>query len=106
MYVMNGLKIWYNVDMKNDLPESVKAVLWSYDTSAIDLKNNDHRQRIIENILNRGTAPAVDWLMKHFTKEEIAAAISNTVVSVWSKKSLSLWSLVFHAQPRANRFAS
>jgi hypothetical protein len=94
------------MNMQNDLPQVVKACLWSYDVNQIDLANSDHKRRVIENVLNRGTAPAVSWLLSTFTKEEIARAITASSVSEWNKKSLSLWSLVFGASPaRTTRFA-
>jgi hypothetical protein len=89
-----------------NLPQEVKACLWSYDISRIDLSNPDHRRRIIENVLNRGTKAATDWLLAEFDKKEIADAIASSSVSVWNKKSLALWSLVFDVLPsRASRFA-
>ena len=92
--------------MKNQLPQSVKASLWSYDTDKINLNNSDHCALVIINVLNRGESSAVDWLMKNFTKEEIAGAIKESSVSEWNKKSLSLWSLVFGAEPtKQSRFA-
>ena len=88
-----------------DLPQEVKACLWSYNTDQIDLHNQDHRRRVIENILNRGTQPAVDWLFTHTSSEEIKQVILESTQSVWSKKSLALWSLVFAVTPsRASRF--
>lgn len=92
--------------MKGELPNSVKACLWSYDTARIDLSLSDHRQRVIENVLNRGTNEAVDWLLANFTRSEIAEAITRSSVASWDKRSLSLWSLVFDARPgRTARFA-
>ena len=87
------------------LPQAVKACLWSYDTDRMDMSVPDHKQRIIENVLNRGTGPAVHWLLHTVSRAEIAQAIEHTSVSVWDKKSLSLWSLVFNARPaRSGRF--
>jgi hypothetical protein len=92
--------------MQNDIPQAVKACLWSYDIDQIDLTNPDHKRRIIENVLNRGTAPAVSWLLSSFTREDIAQTIVTSSVSEWNKKSLSLWSLVFSVSPaRSARFA-
>jgi hypothetical protein len=92
--------------MKNSLPDAVRACLWSYDTDQIDFSVPAHKQRVIENVLNRGTYPAVDWLLATFNKTEIAEAISHSQVSVWNKKSLSLWSMVFGVHPeKLTRFA-
>lgn len=92
--------------MKKELPQSVKACLWSYDTSIFDLLNLDHRSIIIHNILNYGSTEAIFWLMDTFTKQEIEENIKNSASSDWNKKSLSLWSLIFKTQPtRQGRFA-
>lgn len=89
-----------------ELPQEVKACLWSYDTDRIDLALPDHRTRIIENVLNRGTAPAVSWLRQNFSQEETAEAITKSSASTWNKKSLALWSLVYGTHPaRTSRFA-
>lgn len=86
-------------DIQTNIPQAVKACLWSYDTDKIDLSNNDHRQRIIINVLNRGTMDAIEWLKNNFSKQEISESIQKTNVSEWSKKSLSLWSLVYDVYP-------
>ncbi len=92
--------------MKSELPQSVKACLWSYDTNALDLANSDHRSIIIHNVLDIGTMDAVFWLVKNFTQSEIVEHIKNSSSSDWSKKSLSLWSLIFNVSPaKVGRFA-
>jgi hypothetical protein len=91
--------------LATDFPQEVKACLWSYAIDQIDLSSSDHRLRIIENVLNRGTKAAVDWLLVQFTEKEIADAIRQSSVSEWSKKSLALWSLIFNVVPsRVTRF--
>jgi hypothetical protein len=90
----------------SDFPPEVKACLWSYDISGVDLSKPDQRRRIIENILNRGTSVALDWLFINFTKKEISDVIAQSSISEWNKKSISLWSLIFGVVPsRASRFA-
>jgi uncharacterized UBP type Zn finger protein len=92
--------------MTQELPKAVKACLWSYDVTQIDLSNPDHKQRVIENVLNYGTIPALNWLLAHMSREDIAEAITHSRASVWNKKSISLWSLVFGVIPaRKARFA-
>jgi hypothetical protein len=85
--------------MGNELPQEVKVCLWSYDVDRIDLGNPDHRQRVIENVLNYGTKHAVDWLLARFSKEDIAHAIAQSHAASWNKKSLALWPLVFGVAP-------
>jgi len=92
--------MWYNVIMENDFPRAVKACLWSYDLEKIDLANADHRTRLIENVLNHGTSPAIDWLFKHFDRKEITEVIARSSTSSWNRKSLALWSLVFGTSPQ------
>jgi hypothetical protein len=91
--------------ISTNFPPEVTACLWSYDTDLLDISNSDHRRRIIENVLNRGTKAAVDWLLVQFTEKEIADAIRQSSVSEWSKKSLALWLLIFNVVPsRVTRF--
>lgn len=88
------------------MPAAVRACLWSYDVDAMDFDHPDSRQRLVENILNRGTKVAIDWLLLHVDHEEIACSIVRSRNSAWDKKSLALWSLVFKVHPeRASRFA-
>lgn len=92
--------------MESDLPKAVQACLWSYDLAQIDLKNTEHRQRIIENVLNHGTNPAIEWLFKNFDRGEIATVIRSSSTTSWNKKSLALWSLVFGVVPqKVTRFS-
>ena len=87
------------------MPESVKACLWSYDTDMIDFSVSDHRIRIIQNVLNRGTSDAISWLRENFSEKEITEVIKKSISSDWSKKSLALWSLVFNVRPlKTGRF--
>ncbi len=89
-----------------DMPDSVRACLWSYDVDKIDFDLPDSRQRLVENILNRGTKAAIDWLFLNFSNEEIATIITRSRNSAWDKKSLALWFLIFKARPALNaRFA-
>jgi hypothetical protein len=92
--------------MHQTLPQEVKACLWSYDTDLIDFSDSDHRQRVIHNVLDHGTAAATKWLMETFERQEIAEAIAATSRSAWNKKSIALWSLVFSVEPgRTSRFS-
>ncbi len=77
-----------------EMPMSVKAVLWSYDTDKLDLKRD--RARIVTSVLNLGTFAAVEWLRSTYSKEEIAEVIRNTKPGEWSARSLNLWSLVYN----------
>jgi len=88
------------------IPKSVKACLWSYDVEKIDFSLPDHRVRVIQNVLNRGTSEAVSWIRENFSESEIADVIKKSSVSDWNKKSLALWSLLFDVRPaKQGRFA-
>ncbi|KKP87969.1 MAG: hypothetical protein UR92_C0017G0019, partial [Candidatus Nomurabacteria bacterium GW2011_GWA2_35_80] len=78
--------------MKIEIPEFVKACLWSYDIDTIDLSVLDHRTRVIQNVLNRGTSDAISWLRKIFSEKEIIEVIEKSISTDWNKKSLALWS--------------
>lgn len=85
----------------NDLPLSVKAVLWSYDYDHIELQK--HKKIIISQVLNFGSQEAIEWLFKQYGFVLIEK-ISNTIpLFQWNKKSLSLWKLVLSINPK-NRF--
>lgn len=92
--------------MEMEIPKYVKACLWSYNTDMVDFAILDHRTRIIQNVLNRGTSDAISWLRKIFSKKEITEVIQKSNSSDWNKKSLALWSLVFDVRPmKEGRFA-
>ena len=71
------------------LPQSVKAVLWSYNTDKIDLQK--HRRLIISQVLNFGTKKATDWLFKYYGKDLVREIASEIPLGQWDKKSLALW---------------
>ena len=83
------------------IPNFVRPYLWSYDISALDLKQ--HKKTIIFQILNLGSKKATDWLFSSYDKEEIKK-IANTVPQTqWNKKSLRLWSVVLGIAPSKRR---
>jgi hypothetical protein len=73
----------------NELPQSVKSCLWSYDTDKLDLEIN--KGIIIFNVLNFGNAEAVKWLFETYKREEIVEVAVSTSETEWSKKSLNYW---------------
>ncbi len=96
--------VWYNIDMSKSLPTFLQSVFWSYQLA--DLDTDTHETLIIKQILNHGSTPAVAWLRSTYTEATIQAVIANSMVSEWSKKSLSLWSKVYNTTPRRqSRFA-
>lgn len=75
----------------NELPQSVKATLWSYDLSGINLQK--HKKLIISQVLNFGSLEAVSWLFSNYSSQEIKESALSLPLGAWDKKSLNLWSL-------------
>ena len=79
--------------MKNNIPNSVRATLWSYD---VDSMNTDRdKVLIITQVLNYGTMDAVEWLNNTYKRSDITECIHSPLPGMWNKKSLNLWSLIF-----------
>ena len=76
-----------------EIPQIVRAALWSYDINSLDLKRD--RVRIITNVLNYGAFAAVEWLRDTYSKQEIAEVIAAPKPGEWNERSLNLWSLVY-----------
>ncbi len=90
--------------MENNLPASVRAALWSYDTSKLDLERD--KSRIILQTLNHGSAAAVVWLNATYSKQDLIDVVQHSSVGEWTKKSLNFWSLVLNTKPeRVGRFS-
>jgi hypothetical protein len=79
--------------MKPQLPDPVKAVLWSFDPDKIDVEV--HKERIITNVLNLGTHAALVWLFATYPRQQIAAVVAHPHPGEWNRKSLNYWALVF-----------
>ena len=79
------------------IPPSVKSVLWSFDTTQIDLEKN--KKTIISQVLNLGSEEAISWLFNTYKKDEIAQIASAIPATMWNKKSLAFWSLVLQINP-------
>ncbi|MCR4277521.1 MAG: hypothetical protein NUV80_02270 [Candidatus Berkelbacteria bacterium] len=82
---------------KNILPDSVKQVLWSYDTAKIDLQQ--HRRLLVSQVLNYGNREATDWLFRQYSRKEVANIARAIPLGQWDKKSLALWSLILNITP-------
>lgn len=76
------------------LPESVKATLWSYDLNEIDLQK--HKRLIISQVLNFGSLDAISWLFSNYSSGEIKEAALSLPLGSWDEKSLNIWMLYFN----------
>ncbi len=81
----------------------LRPTFWSYSLEQLD--SEVHKELIIKQILNKGDIKALDWLKKNYSVSEIETVIAESMVSEWSKKSLSLWSKIYGVNPvRQQRF--
>jgi len=78
-------------------PPAVRACLWSYDTSMLDIARD--QVLIITNVLNFGSKEATDWLFTQYSGPQIAAVVRKPLPGRWDKRSIALWSLVFGVTP-------
>ncbi len=79
------------------IPQFIQPFLWSYDIEKIDLVRD--KKRIITNILNLGSANAVEWLFSVYSHKDIEETVSNPLPGEWNKKSLNFWTLVLGIKP-------
>jgi len=84
--------------MQNNIPQSVKVTLWSYDTDRVDIDKD--KKLIIAQVLNYGTKKATDWLFQTYSKREIVQEAASIPKGQWDKKSLALWSLCLGINPQ------
>ncbi|MDO8610060.1 MAG: hypothetical protein Q7R95_05900 [bacterium] len=82
----------------NDLPQSVKAVLWSYKLDRIE--THKHKKIIVSQVLNFGSIEAIEWLFKQYGFAEVAKEANTIPLLQWNKKSLSLWKIVLSINPK------
>lgn len=81
----------------NEFPQSVKAVLWSYDIDYIDVQK--HKKIIIFQVLNFGSEDAIKWLFTEYGSVLIAKIANDIPLTQWNKKSLFLWKLILAINP-------
>ncbi len=96
--------MWYNFRMSLLTPYTfLQPTFWSYQINQLD--SLEHKTLIIKQILNHGDKPALDWLRSTYSSDDIKIVIEASMVSEWSKKSLSLWSKIYNEVPaRQKRF--
>lgn len=76
------------------LPQSVKSVLWSYDTDKIEVDKD--KRLVISQVLNYGSKEATDWAIIHYGKNEMRKTALSIPLGRWNKKSLAFWSLILN----------
>jgi hypothetical protein len=79
-------------------PQSVKAVLWSYDLNSIEVQKD--KKIIIFQVLNFGSEEAIKWLFKRYDLTVIKQVVNTIPLFEWNKKSLALWKTIFSLNPQ------
>lgn len=79
-------------------PQSVKAVLWSYDLNAIEVQKD--KKIIISQVLNFGSEEAIKWLFKQYSFEVVEQVANTIPLFQWNKKSLSMWKIILSINPK------
>lgn len=74
------------------IPKKLQSALWSYDLRTLDSKR--HKNLIITQVLNFGTWEQVQWLTKHYSKNDLRKAVREPARGVWRADSLSYWMLM------------
>jgi len=85
--------------LKEKIPPSVEAVLWSYNLDKVDF--NVHKKLIISQVLNYGTKDATDWLFQAYGSNEIKNIAEEIPSGQWDRKSLAFWSLCLNIKPKS-----
>ena len=86
-------------------PEGVRACLWSYDLSELNLETD--RELIVTQILNYGGWEEVQWLLKRYPQKTIASVLKNPRRGVWLPDVLNFWTRLWgiHLLPHRYRRA-
>lgn len=69
---------------------AIKKYFWDTDFQTLDLR--EHKQFILERILEMGDDAAVAWMREHFTREDILDALEHS--RRISQKSRNYWNFI------------
>jgi len=75
------------------IPSGVAGCLWSYDLRHLNL--HKHRQIIIAQVLNFGGMKEVQWVLRTYTRRQIAAIVKNPQRGRWLPDVLNFWTFIF-----------
>ncbi|MBI2459104.1 MAG: hypothetical protein HYV53_00955 [Parcubacteria group bacterium] len=76
------------------LPNFLQSALWSYNLKSV--KKNFHKKIIITQILNYGTWPQIQWLLKNYSSKEIKEVLKNPDRGVWQADVINYWKKIFN----------
>lgn len=75
---------------ETSLPEHLRPLFW--DTDFDQLRVEGHERYVIERVLEYGDVPAVRWIMRRFSPEQIAEVLRRT--RRLSPKSAHFWASI------------
>ena len=78
------------------LPKFLQSYFPSYDTSKMDVKNQDDQREIITQILNHGSQKDISWLFKTYDAKIIKRVVSCPQRGHWKKRTLNYWAKIFN----------
>lgn len=83
------------------LPNFLQSALWSYDLKKM-AKSRD-KKIIITQILNHGTWPQIQWLLKNYSSKEIKRILKNPSRGVWQADVINYWEKIFNLRLPKNK---
>lgn len=84
------------------VPKSLQSVLWSYDISKMDIKED--KNLIIQQILNYGTEKQLKWLFKNYSEKDIKKVVKDPRRGCWHRIVLNYWTQVLNIKLDENTF--
>ena len=75
--------------MPAQLPAFMQSCLWSYDISKIDPQKDQYL--IITQALSFGTQEQINWVVSHYSPDEIQKVVSHPQRGMWQRGALSKW---------------
>jgi hypothetical protein len=86
---------------REDLPEAVARLLWDVDFARFDLDRD--RQLVFERVMTRGTWEAMKWLLRRYSRADLAAFVRDYGRRVLTPRDLAYWALVCEAEVTGDR---
>jgi hypothetical protein len=88
----------------NQLPNSFKPILWSYDFEKIDPQND--KKTVVVNTINYGSLDHWKWIKDFYGEKEIRNLLENIPRTEFRKEALGVASILFKVtkhndQPRS-----
>jgi hypothetical protein len=83
------------------LPSGIRACLWSWDPSSLDLRRD--RRLIITQVLNYGRWDDVRWLLKHYKGADFRRVLRDPARGQWLPDVLNFWTHRLNIRLSKNR---